>query len=87
MTYIRKVLGFDGRGRPEYGGPPIMCAWSDCTEYAHQEYRIEQPDGENRGGRLVHAFCCDQHKRYYLNGPRHLNMLPASHRATPGVLR
>lgn len=87
MTYIRKVIGIDDQGRPEYGGKPLMCCWSDCVELGHQEHRIETPDSQVPGLKLIYVFCCAQHRRYYLNSHKDLNNLPEQYRPTPGVLR
>jgi hypothetical protein len=87
VTIVRKVIGIDDRGRPEFGGRPIMCAWSDCVHNGHQEHRLETPDTTNPAANLVYIFCSQQHKYYYLNSHRDLGNLPSGYKPVPGLAR
>lgn len=86
MTVIRKVIGWDDKGRPEMGAK-LMCCWSDCVEDGHQEHRMEVPDTQTPGLKLVYTFCCRQHRNYYLYSHKDLNNLPPNYRPTAGILR
>jgi hypothetical protein len=86
MTVVRKVLGINDNGKPDFG-PPIMCAWSDCVHNGHQENRLETPDTTNPAANLVYIFCSQQHKYYYLNSHRDLGNLPSGYKPVPGLAR
>lgn len=75
LRLARKVIS-SGPSR-EY----IMCSWDECERYGVMLYGVRIPYGVSPNDyTVIHLFCSERHKQYFLNGHRHYGKLPPGYR-------
>jgi hypothetical protein len=59
----------------------IMCSWDDCERYGVMLYGVRIPYGvPPHDYTVIHVFCSERHKQYFLHGHVHYGKLPPGYR-------
>lgn len=60
-------------------GQRILCAWDDCDRPGYDNYRVRVRELKKSVGEgyINYVFCCENHKRYFVNSHRRYGYLEA----------